>query len=58
MKLADFGVSLVLGKESQFQASNYIGSPLFMAPEVIKREEITAASDIWSLGLSAPSEEE
>eukprot|EP01126_Amoeba_proteus_P043760 TRINITY_DN4823_c0_g2_i14.p1 TRINITY_DN4823_c0_g2~~TRINITY_DN4823_c0_g2_i14.p1 ORF type:complete len:161 (-),score=44.39 TRINITY_DN4823_c0_g2_i14:144-626(-) len=52
VKLADFGVSLVLKKGTEFQATNYIGSPLFMAPEVIRKEKITAASDVWSLGIT------
>lgn len=30
----------------------WVGSPLFMAPEVIKRESCGPKSDVWSLGIS------
>jgi len=52
VKLADFGVSLVLGASQKFQSRNYIGSPLFMAPEIILLQPIVKASDIWSLGIT------
>lgn len=51
VKLADFGVStstLATGdKEAQV-----VGTPYWMAPEVIQLSGATTASDIWSLGCT------
>jgi len=51
IKLADFGVSEQLEKESG-QADDYIGSPLWMSPEVIQKQVYTDKTDIWSLGIT------
>lgn len=32
-------------------ATDYVGSPLFMSPEVIKKDKYNSSADIWSLGL-------
>jgi len=51
VKLADFGVSKTL--QSDFvAATNYIGSPLFMAPEVIRKDKYNHKADLWSLGIT------
>jgi len=47
VKLADFGVSQQVGK-----AQEIIGSPLWMAPEVILNREYDKRCDIWSLGIT------
>eukprot|EP01127_Copromyxa_protea_P010928 TRINITY_DN2712_c0_g7_i4.p2 TRINITY_DN2712_c0_g7~~TRINITY_DN2712_c0_g7_i4.p2 ORF type:complete len:476 (+),score=85.66 TRINITY_DN2712_c0_g7_i4:2635-4062(+) len=53
VKLADFGVSAVLKNNEQFkEQSDYIGSPLFMAPEILKKEGYNSKADIWSLGIT------
>lgn len=51
VKLADFGVSEQLEK-MQKTSIDYVGSPLFMAPEVIRRTGYTDRADIWSLGIT------
>mmetsp|Transcript_49867 Transcript_49867/g.125342 ORF Transcript_49867/g.125342 Transcript_49867/m.125342 type:complete len:562 (+) Transcript_49867:180-1865(+) len=49
-KLTDFGVSEQLGQMS----TGYTGTPLWMAPEVIKKNcTPTTKCDIWSLGITA-----
>ncbi|KIM28334.1 hypothetical protein M408DRAFT_140026 [Serendipita vermifera MAFF 305830] len=45
VKLADFGVST-----TQVSDSAVVGSPYWMAPEVIEQQGATTASDIWSVG--------
>jgi len=51
--LADFGVSKTL--QSDFvNATNYIGSPLFMAPEVIRKDKYNHKTDIWYLFFYLP----
>lgn len=51
VKLADFGVSEQLEKMQKTNI-DYVGSPLFMAPEVIRRTGYTDRADIWSLGIT------
>lgn len=45
VKLADFGVAT-----AQVSDSAVVGSPYWMAPEVIEQLGATTASDIWSVG--------
>jgi len=55
VKLADFGVSVSTGTHDSstfVNATNYVGSPLFMSPEVIRKDKYNSASDIWSLGIT------
>ncbi|KAI8901556.1 kinase-like domain-containing protein [Globomyces pollinis-pini] len=61
VKLADFGVSADLS-EVGGKASTFIGTPYWMAPEVIEcdpddpksaRRYYTDKSDIWSIGITA-----
>ncbi|KAL9938366.1 hypothetical protein V8E36_002989 [Tilletia maclaganii] len=47
VKLADFGVATRTGALSDFAV---VGSPYWMAPEVIDQSGATTASDIWSVG--------
>ena len=50
-KLADFGLAKVK-QETSSQSTMAKGTVLWMAPELFKRRaEITAAADIWSLGM-------
>jgi len=53
VRLADFGVSEQLRDVNTFvDALDYVGSPLFMAPEVIRKERYNNKADIWSLGIT------
>jgi len=51
-KLADFGVSTNL-EHTQDQAKTVIGTPYWMAPEVLKGNTYDAKADIWSLGITS-----
>jgi serine/threonine protein kinase len=51
-KLADFGVSAQL-QRTLSQRKTLIGSPYWMAPEVIKEESYDGRADIWSVGIVA-----
>lgn len=50
LKLGDFGFCKTLGKADDM-ASTMLGSPIYMAPEVLKGEAYTSKADIWSLGV-------
>jgi len=52
VKLADFGVSTQLS-HPYLTSTQYVGSPLFMAPEVILKDQFNNKADIWSLGITA-----
>jgi serine/threonine protein kinase len=49
VKLADFGVAT---KQSGLDQSSVVGTPYWMAPEVIELSGATTSSDIWSVGCT------
>jgi len=51
VKLADFGVAVIVESKTKI-SGNIIGSPYWLAPEVILYLAPTFKSDIWSLGCT------
>lgn len=49
VKLADFGVSISVDN-TEDEGDCVVGTPYWMAPEIIKMEGVTAKCDIWSVG--------
>ncbi|CBK20560.2 uncharacterized protein [Blastocystis hominis] len=52
VKLADFGFAVLLKSKDQVRKS-VIGTPFWMAPELIRGDGYTDKVDVWSLGITA-----
>lgn len=52
IKIADFSLSYILPQNEHFiTEKNTVGTPYYMAPEIIRKEDYNFTIDIWSLGV-------
>jgi serine/threonine protein kinase len=52
VKITDFGIAHASGDVTLTQTGQITGTPAFLAPEVAQGTEMTAASDVFSLGAT------
>lgn len=50
VKIADFGFAVQLTKEREMRNST-VGTPAWMAPELIRKQNYSEKVDIWSTGI-------
>ena len=50
-KVTDFGFACYIGPEAGLTMS--LGTPLYMAPEILKQEPYNDKVDVWALGVIA-----
>merc|ERR1712096_162407 len=52
VKLVDFGTAFDTSKLTRTIKQTIIGTPAYIAPEVVQRGKHTTSTDIWSLGIT------
>lgn len=50
IKVTDFGLAKISGRED-IHKNSIVGSPGYIAPEVLERKEYSEACDVWSMGV-------
>ncbi|HVO74744.1 MAG TPA: serine/threonine-protein kinase [Ignavibacteriaceae bacterium] len=53
LKIADFGLALILNETNLTQKSSIVGTPSYMSPEQIRGEILSTQSDLFSTGIVA-----
>lgn len=52
IKLIDFGTSKKLKFENEYKTSEYVGTPNYMAPEIVQDNlNYGSECDMWSIGI-------
>ncbi|CAA9226796.1 MAG: Serine/threonine protein kinase, partial [uncultured Corynebacteriales bacterium] len=52
VKLTDFGIARAVGDDTITGTGLLVGSPSYIAPEIIKGQEAGAPADLWGLGAT------
>ena len=50
-KIADFGFAKMLLNFEKDVLKSLVGTPLYMSPQILKQDDYTSKSDIWSIGI-------
>ncbi|KAL4438313.1 hypothetical protein ABPG74_009736 [Tetrahymena malaccensis] len=50
VKIGDFGFSKVV-KDNEARIQSFVGSPLYMAPQILEQQPFSAKCDVWSTGV-------
>lgn len=49
-KITDFGFARMVEK-TDYLMTSLVGTPLYMSPQILKRQMYTSKCDVWSIGL-------
>lgn len=49
-KICDFGFAKLFGEAGKM-ARTFVGTPIYMSPQVLNQKKYTTKTDIWSLGV-------
>ncbi len=50
VKVMDFGIARLRGQHRRTQTGHTVGTPLYMAPEQLRGEEVDARTDVYAMG--------
>ena len=50
-KIGDFGFAKYVDNFGSQMLKSCVGSPIYMAPQILERTQYTTKCDIWSLGI-------
>jgi len=50
VKVMDFGIARLVGKNRQTQVGHAVGTPMYMAPEQLRGEEVDGRTDLYAAG--------
>jgi len=50
-KIADFGFARIIETEFDQMALSRVGSPIYMAPQILEGSHFSSKCDIWSIGV-------
>lgn len=50
LKIGDFGFAKQINSQKQMLTS-LVGSPIYMAPQILRGEKYNSKCDVWSLGI-------
>eukprot|EP01137_Pigoraptor_chileana_P033754 Opistho-2@25115 len=56
VRLADFGASKLMGSSASdrpFDSGSVMGTPFFLAPEIVRQQSYGLKADVWSVGATA-----
>lgn len=51
LKLADFGLSVIINDSSLTQHQSIVGTPAYMSPDQLRGEELSESTDLFSAGI-------